>query len=52
MSGDATRSVKALANMLRVHHEGTVGWTHWYNLPPTEQKKWLDKVGELGLGEE
>jgi|TARA_B100000927_G_scaffold187554_1_gene151028 predicted metal-binding protein len=52
MRGDATRSLKALANMLRAYHEGTEGWTNWYNLPPTEQKKWLDKVDELGLGEE
>ena len=52
MSGTATRRGKALANMFRAHHEGAEGWTNWYNLPPTEQKKWLDKVGELGLGEE
>ena len=52
MIADSTRRVTALANMLRAHHEGTEGWTNWYNLPPTEQKKWRDKVGELGLGEE
>jgi len=52
MRGDATRSLKALANMLRAYHEGTEDWTHWPELPQAEQKKWLDKVDELGLGEE
>ena len=46
------RVLRGLANMLRARLEGTEGWTNWPELSQAEQKKWLDKVGELGLGEE
>ena len=38
--------IRGLANMLRTHLEGRMGWTEWPDLDIIERQNWLDRVAE------